>query len=245
MFVIMAVFLIIELKRTGRTYGWAVLQEEKPKNISWYALLTPIIPLILVLGFAIYNLIAKPAVPFEFPIITALIIGLLYGFISTYKKEESLNLLTRSIIEGIGSVAPAVALVMGIGMVLEAVMHPQVAKVIGPILAGIMPTSPIHYVIFFVILAPLALYRGPLNIWGMGSGLIGLMLATRALPPAAIMAALMSVGQIQGVCDPTNTHNVWIANYLNINVQDILKRTILYVWILAVIGLIIAGIKYF
>jgi hypothetical protein len=71
------------------------------------------------------------------------------------------------------------------------------------------------------------------------------MVTAKVMPEAAIMAALMSVGQIQGVCDPTNTQNVWIANNLNINVQDILKRTVVYIWILALIGLLIAAIRYF
>ena len=79
----------------------------------------------------------------------------------------------------------------------------------------------------------------------MGTGFIGLLLATRSLPALAIMAAFMSVGQIQGVCDPTNTHNVWIANYLNVTTQKILKKTIPYIWIVAIIGLIVAGIRYF
>ena len=79
----------------------------------------------------------------------------------------------------------------------------------------------------------------------MGAGLVGLMVASKTIPPVAIMAALMSVGQIQGVCDPTNTYNVWISNYLNVDVQGILKRTILYIWLLAIAGLTVAGFLYF
>ena len=232
--IVMLSFLFIELKRSKLSP-----YEDPPfESVSWYALLTPLIPLILVLGFILYK--------FEFPIISAMLIGLLYGFLTTFKKlDESINNLSRSIIEGVASVAPAVAIMMGIGMVLNAVTHPQVSNLITPLVKSILPSTPWYYVLFFAILAPLSLYRGPLNIWGMGAGLIGLMLASKSLPVAAIMAALLSVGQIQGVCDPTNTHNVWIANFLNINVQEILRRTILYMWILAIFGLIIAGIRYF
>lgn len=242
-----AAFLIIELKRHGTSIGWEEEGEgagAKPRFVSWPALLTPIIPLVLVLGFSVYNLIAKPEAPFEFPIITAMILGLVWGFFTTLKKD-SINMLSRSVFEGINSVGPAVALIMGIGMVLNAVMHPAVTAKLAPILVTILPTTPIHYILFFIILAPLTLYRGPLNIWGMGAGLIGLMLTAQVMPAAAIMAALMSVGQIQGVCDPTNTQNVWIANNLNINVQDILKRTIVYMWLLAAAGLLIAAFRYF
>ena len=79
----------------------------------------------------------------------------------------------------------------------------------------------------------------------MGSGLVGIMLATKSLPPVTIMAALMSVGMIQGVCDPTNTHNVWIANYLSLDIQAILRKTLPYMWVLALLGLVIAGVRYF
>jgi len=238
-------FLLIELKRYGTSLGWEEkTAREKPSFVSWPATLTPIIPLFCVLGFALYNFFVKPADPFEFPIVTAMMIGIIWGFVTTIKKD-SVNTLSRSIVDGISSVGPAVALIMGIGMLLNAVMHPNVISSLSPILIKIMPSSAVSYVLFFTVLAPLALYRGPLNIWGMGAGLLGLIVSSKALPAAAVMAALMSVGQIQGVCDPTNTQNVWVSNYLNINVQDILKKTIVYMWILAAVGLVFAAVIYF
>ena len=218
-------------------------QEFSPK-ISVFAVLTPVVPIVLILCFAIYNLIYKPVNAFDFPIIAAIALGLVWGFFATLRKD-SIKLLSRSILEGVGLVGPAIALIMGIGMVLNAVTHPLVTGAVSPLLLNVVPSSPIPYVIFFTSLAPMALYRGPLNIWGMGAGLIGLLLSSKVMSPAAIMAALMSVGQLQGVCDPTNTHNVWIANNLNINVQDILKKTIVYMWLLALAGLIAAGKMYF
>jgi len=74
---------------------------------------------------------------------------------------------------------------------------------------------------------------------------MALMVATGSIPGAAVMGALFSVGMIQGVCDPTNTHNVWIANYLGLDIQKILRKTIVYMWVLALLGLLFAGIKYF
>jgi len=238
-------FLAIEIRRGEKIMMFSRPLHEK-KHLPKFALLTPFVPLVLVFGFSVFNLVFKPSAPFEFPIITALMIGLLYGVICINGDWQSrVNMLAKSIFDGIGSVAPAIVLIMGIGMLLNAVMHPKVSEGISPILTYIMPSNGLHYVLFFLVLAPLALYRGPLNIWGMGSGLIGLMLATKTLPPVAIMAALMSVGQIQGVCDPTNTHNVWIANFLDINVQTILKKTIFYMWLVTLLGLIVAVVRYF
>ncbi|MGB9663759.1 MAG: citrate transporter, partial [Ignavibacteria bacterium] len=98
-------------------------------------------------------------------------------------------------------------------------------------------------VITFTLLAPFALYRGPLNVWGMGYGLAGILLAS-GMNPGAIMGLLLGVGQIQGVSDPTNTQNVWLANELKIDVQKILWNTLPYTWVVAFLGLIAAGLKY-
>ena len=70
------------------------------------------------------------------------------------------------------------------------------------------------------------------------------MLTTGRLPAMAIMAALMSTGQLQGICDPTNTHNVWTAAATQVDVNDILKKTLPYVWAGAFIGLAVAGFMY-
>ena len=58
------------------------------------------------------------------------------------------------------------------------------------------------------------------------------------------MALLLSVGQVQGICDPTNTANVWIANHQGIDVNTILFRTLPFVWVAVFLGLGVAGASY-
>ena len=94
--------------------------------------------------------------------------------------------------------------------------------------------------IIFTLAAPLALYRGPLSLWGMGSGLVALIQKSTSLASSAIMGMLMSVGQIQGICDPTNTHNIWIATYLGTDTQTLLKKTAPYAWLATIAGLCLA-----
>ncbi|HPZ08060.1 MAG TPA: citrate transporter [Candidatus Eremiobacteraeota bacterium] len=239
-------------KKKGINIQDTLIDINKEFEVSWYALLTPVIPIILVFSSAIYSRICPPpetvppTPPFIFPIIPALMAGMVYGLITTrHRGRNNIQVLTKSIFEGIESVAPAVALMIGIGMLLNAVMDDSVKTIMAPLIGAVMPRSGIMYVIFFTLCAPLALYRGPLNLWGLGSGLMALMVATGSIPGAAVMGALFSVGMIQGVCDPTNTHNVWIANYLGLDIQKILRKTIVYMWVLALLGLLFAGIKYF
>jgi len=218
-----------------------MFKKEKGDKPHWLSYFTPVIPLFLILVFSI-NFIA------------AFIIGLIYGFISTYKKN-SLNLFIRSVFEGGAVVMPAVALMLGIGMLLNAVMGPNiplgenysagwpVLNLLQPVMMKIIPSNPFTYIIFFTIFAPLALYRGPLNVWGMGFGIAAVFLAA-GMNPGAIMGLLLSVGQIQGISDPTNTQNVWLANEMRVDVQKILWNTIPYTWLIAFIGLIISALLF-
>ena len=239
-------FAAVELRPARLRRYWQDQQPATPPALApWYGLLTPVIPLFIVLAFGLYNLAARPPEPFEFPILTAMLVGIVYGLATARRPRQGrVQLLTRSVIDGIAAVAPAVALMLGIGMLIQAVTHPAVLGRVRPLLTAVLPGTRVGYVVVFTVLAPLALYRGPLNVWGMGFGLAKMMTAAPGLNAAAVMAALLSVGQIQGVCDPTNTHNVWIANYVGVDVQQILKRTLAYVWPVAALGLVVAAFMF-
>lgn len=214
----------------------------KNMTVHWTAFFTPVIPLILILLFS-------------FDIIAGFIAGLLYGFAATYRKK-GMNTLVRSILEGGAVVMPAVALMLGIGMLLNAVMGPgslantsyesgwPVLSLLQPVMKGLVPTNALSYIIIFTIAAPLALYRGPLNVWGMGYGIAAIFLAS-GMAPGAIMGLLISVGQIQGISDPTNTQNVWLANEMRVDVQKILWNTLPYTWLAALLGLIASSLLFY
>jgi len=127
-----------------------------------------------------------------------------------------------------------------------AAAHPEgwpVLNLLRPAFKQIIPQNGWQYVLIFGLAAPLALYRGPLNIWGMGYGIAAVLMAS-GLSSGAVMGMLITVGQIQGISDPTNTHNVWLANEMEQNVQKILKNTLPYSWGLAVLGLMFSALWF-
>lgn len=211
-------------------------------TIKWYAYLIPVIPLLLIMVYGV-------------PPLTAFLIGVVYAVFSTL-RPGSISLSIQSLIQGAATVIPAVMLMVGIGILIRAVLGPAgwseahggaewpVLAAIGPIFSTIVPSGPVGYVLVFGLAAPLALYRGPLNVWGLGYGIAALLLAGGNLSGAAVMAMLLTVGQIQGICDPTNTHNVWLANELRVDVQTLLWRTLPYIWLMVFVGLIIAAFTY-
>ncbi|NOX89287.1 MAG: citrate transporter [Calditrichaeota bacterium] len=207
-------------------------------KIHWTAYLSPLIPLLLILIFSM-NFIA------------AFICGLIYAYFSTYRKGH-LNTFIGAVLEGGGVVMPAVVLMFGIGMLLNAIMGPAqsweggwpVLTLLRPVMSQLVPQNGLIYVVLFGIAAPLALYRGPLNVWGMGYGLAAVFLAS-GMHPGAIMGLLMAVGQVQGISDPTNTHNVWLANEMQVDVQKVLWNTIPFTWVVAFIGLTASALIFF
>ena len=220
-------FFAIRGRKESTSYAWAasVAPLDIKNNVPLISLLTPLIPIGLIMFF-------------NWEIIPAFIAGLIYGALTTEPKNALQN-ITAATLEGLKDIAPVIGLFIGIGMALNAMMAKPTEVVISPFLEAILPQSPIGYLIFFSILAPLALYRGPLNFFGLGVGVAGLILGAKLMPAIAIMAAFFAVGQIQGVCDPTNTHNVWLATFTKCSTEKFLKTTIPYVW-----GFVIAALSY-
>lgn len=197
---------------------------------TYWNMLTPILPLVflLVLGFGD-------------AIVPAFLASLAFGFFTT-PRERGMQRLGKSIIDGIADIAAPVVLMLGIGMLIAAAMHPTVNQILTPILARVIPTSPVPYVIFFLIASPLALYRGPLNSWGLGAGLARLMSSIPGMSPGATMGAIQSVGMLQ---DPTTTQNIWICGYLKLNINALLYKLFFYSVAMVIIGLVIAAVRFF
>ena len=213
-----------------------LLKRHSKKRVPLVALLTPIVPLVLFFGFNAYGI--------KLDFIAAFIIGSLFAVLTT-DWRNGIKTLTASAIKGIEDGAPAAILMMGIGMLLNALNLPPIKMALEPLIKSLPFDSPIFYVAFFGLLSPLALYRGPLNIFGIGIGLFTIMFGTGVLPPIALLAAIMCVVQVQNICDPTNTHNVWIANFTGVRVEELTKETILPIFLVCFIGLILSAMLFF
>ena len=217
--------------RTTRDYATFAISGDPPrKRANVAALLTPVLPLVLFAGLHV-------------DAIVAFLIAALYGVLVTRPRAIAAT-LSAAWIRGVEDVAPAVILMMGIGMLLVAVKTPAVQAAVTPVIAAVAPRTPIAYIIVFGLLSPLALYRGPLNPLGVGIGVYTVLATLHALPGVALVAAVMAVVQVQNVCDPTNTQNVWVANFTGVGVERITRLVLPYqvaVATLAVICVVLFG----
>jgi hypothetical protein len=203
---------------------WAVRAPEDPNSprVPAVALVTPLIPLLL---FYAFHLDAA----------VAFLVAALFGVLVT-RPALAVQRLVAAAIRGVEDVAPAVLLFMGIGMLLVATTQPQFVAALRPLVAGDWLRSPVAYVTLFGVASPLVLYRGPLNPFGVGIAIFTVLLTAHVLPPVILVAAVMAVVQVQNVCDPTNTANVWVANFTGVPIQTITRRTLPYQTAVAIVA---------
>jgi len=228
--IIVAIIMIVYgtkfSKKTRKAWAMPAADLSSEKNVRAIALISPLVPVILVFVW-------------KLPLIASIIIGIIVAIILSTPKNV-IQVVSSAFVEGIQDTAGAAALMIGIGMVLKAVMAPEVALVLEPLIKAIIPTNSIMFVLIFGLLSPLAIYRGPLNVWGLGSGIIAL-LAASGMNPIAAMVALRLDSNVQAVCDPTNSHNVWVADFTKTDVNEFTKKSIVWIMASTFIGLIVAS----
>ncbi len=219
--VVTVAYVIINVRGTTASSAWAMpaTSSDDGKKVNPVALFMPLVPIVLVF-FLQWN--AE----------TSLIVTIIATALVT-RPREAMQVLASSVVEGIKDIAGVVGLMMGIGILLNGVSAQATSALMQPIFSMILPTNPIVYVAVFTILSPLALYRGPLNMYGLGSGLAKIFVGAGVLSAPVVGMALRSTSVVQCVSDPTNTQNVIVADYANVDVNDILKSTLPYTMVMA------------
>lgn len=227
--IIVSVLMVIYyVKFSGkRRKAWAMpTKQGRNGQVRSIALISPIIPVVLVFAFQV-------------PLVAAIIVGIIATLILSTPKNP-IHVVSSAFVEGIQEVAGAAGLMIGIGMLLNAVMSAEVSTILQPAISMMIPKNQLMFVLIFGLLSPLAIYRGPLNVWGLGSGIISLLVAG-GMNPIAAMVALRLDSNVQSVCDPTNSHNVWVSDFIKTDVNEVMKKTIGWVAVSTFIGLIVAS----
>ncbi|HIR90929.1 MAG TPA: C4-dicarboxylate ABC transporter [Candidatus Limicola stercorigallinarum] len=238
-FIATLVLVFVEFKRNGVKFAFSAPVDgaQSTKQLAGVrgglAMLSPIVSIILVALFKV-------------PVCPAFMAGIIWILVFTATNfQKTMNLMVKTCYDGITDGGPAIILMIGIGILYLAVTHPMVTEVLNPFLLAVIPSDRIFFAIFFAVLAPLSLYRGPMNLFGLGSGIAALVMGLGTVPPLAVMGAFLSAERIQGCGDPTNTQNVWTANFVEVDVNGITKRLLPYLWAIAAIGVVLSVVLYF
>ncbi|MGW6749168.1 transporter [Streptomyces sp. NPDC055006] len=235
-------YVLVESRRRGVEHAWSLKsvhsapssrggRRQRLGDAPWYALLTPVVPLVLALGF-------------DLAIIPSLLAGVLYALVTTTRPREMNRRLLRTLYGGFEVAAPPITLFVAIGILLAAVKLPGAVEALEPLVKAVSPHNPVLFVLVFTLLVPLCLYRGPLNVFGLGAGIAGVLIATGIYPAVAVLGMATSYNQVFGVADPTSTQTVWSAQYAGVSPQQVMVRTLPYVWAVALGGLCVTAAAY-
>ncbi|HNY10558.1 MAG TPA: transporter [Candidatus Wallbacteria bacterium] len=241
-----AAFIIINVRPQRERSAWAApdasaVNGRKDKKVPAMALIAPVIPIVTFFIFKAawgFGAADKGMLDAVGTSIFGFILASLYAIVMT-QPERAANIFSGAIVEGIQDIAGVIFLFIGIGMLVSSVTSPAVAKLLNPIINDLVPSGRAGVLIFFTLLSPLALYRGPLNMFGMGAGVAALLVSLKILPLAALAGAFVAVQYVQAVSDPTNSQNVWTAEYSGEDTTAILKATLPYTWLMCVAMLVL------
>ncbi|MZD06501.1 TRAP transporter large permease subunit [Streptomyces sp. SID5785] len=234
-------FVLVENRRKGVEHAWSLASvRERPDSARrrdrarrmgdapWYALLAPVVPLVLALGF-------------KLAIIPSMLAGVLWALFTTTRPGQYNKRLLRTLYGGFEVAAPPIALFVAIGILLASVKLPGAVDALNPLVKAVAPGNAFVFVLVFTLLVPLCLYRGPLNVYGLGAGIAGVLIAAGIYPAVAVLGLTASYNQVFGVSDPTSTQTVWAAQYSGVSPQQVMLRTLPYVWCVALGGFVVTA----
>ncbi|MFL1380988.1 transporter [Nocardiopsis protaetiae] len=243
-------YILVEMRRKGVRHTWAVRvgvggggagtgsrreraarRRLRRGDAPWYALVTPLVPIVLALGL-------------EIPIVPSLLAGVVFALVTAVSWREMTTTALRTLYRAFDVAAPPIVLFIAIGMLLAAVNLPGAVQALTPIVVAISPGHVALFVLVFALLVPLALYRGPMNIFGLGAGVAGVLVAGGIYPAPAVVGLMASYGQVLGVSDPTSTQTVWSAQYAGVRPERSMLSTLPYTWVIAIAGLCLTAYLY-
>ena len=231
-------FNYLRAQKGGRARAWAAstvphMQEGKTVSLSFYCMIVPFIPIIMVAIF-------------KWQPVPAFLLGIFLGLLLTHNMGSyklAVEKIQKTLYDGIADSGLLIGMLYGVNIFQAAAK--QVSPILQHMLGGFIPTTPVVIVAGFCILAPLALFRGPLMIWGSGIALVSIfqamglfsehfLFALFLIPPVAIVAS---------AC-PTQSWSMWGLSYAKVEPQQYIKTNLPWAWLILIIVEILAFVMY-
>lgn len=157
----------------------------------------------------------------------SLILTLSYGFLAVGSRQPFRDLLF-SLQEAMSKSVDVIILLSAVGIFMNAVKTQAVVDLMAPLLLHLMPKTPTECLLFFTILTPLVLYKGPFNLHGMGAGLSTVVMASTTMNPMVLGMALLSLNTLRKIMDPIDVQNIAVMQYVQVDNNLVIKKVLPY-----------------
>ncbi|MFT8879307.1 MAG: gluconate:proton symporter [Oenococcus sp.] len=205
----------------------AIGAADQNKEVPKVPVISYVIPVVPVAMNIFFKWDAIPALLF------ASILAMLFtGKMGSYKKMMSF--INDTIQKGIGNIA---GLIM---FLLILTMFSGAAKLnaprFEPIFRAILPHSTLAVALLIGVLAPLALFRGPLQVWGAGAATAAVLSGMNLFPDSFLLPLLYTATLMAVSTDITQSWNVWGLGYMKVQSKDMLKYGLPVMWLVSIIN---------
>ena len=182
---------------------------------------------------------------FKVPIILGFTLASLYAMLVCGKMKSFRGVcrtINKDFYDGVVDTAPLV------GFLLMIPIFNKSAELCVPyfnaLLGGIIPNSTLVISIFFAVLAPLGLFRGPFTLFGCGAATLGILKGIGFSTP--YLYALMVIPSITmnvSIC-MTQSWIAWGVSYAKVSTREHLKKTLPYAWITCAVMQVITFVMF-
>jgi len=229
------IMVIISSRKSKKVHAWASAQTStgvdlQSGNANMLACITPILPVTFAIAFKLSS-------------IPAIVVAVIWALAWTGYLNKGWSKLAEVVQKTFQDGVADVGLVLGFLLFLQMFVKSAAAAkdYLAPIVSPILPSNTFLLFIVFGVLGVLALFRGPLTIWGAGAATFAII-AAQGVYPIAILYPLFYIPCCTittNVC-PTQSWNLWAIGYTKVSVKDFMKQTLPYALPLALVLEIIA-----
>src|SRR6266446_3159581 len=156
--------------RRASAVGVAATQRVR---VPWISYLAPAIPVVVIIAF-------------KWPLIPAFLLAIVFALVTTQGSRslrDSVAVFHKAFYDAFPDIATIAALWIICGMLIVAGQLDAVKAVLNPVFSPFIPHGPFGAAVFFALLAPLAIYRGPFSVVGTGAALLAVMLNANYVSP--------------------------------------------------------------
>ncbi|MBZ2201796.1 MAG: gluconate:proton symporter [Lentilactobacillus hilgardii] len=232
--IVVILFILVHAKSIHKNEVTST--DVKDVNISSVPKISYILPVFPVLMNLIFGWQPIPAL-----MLSIFLVLLTTGHLKTYKN--ALSMINQTVSKAISDISGLIVMLLFLTMFSAAAVK-NTAR-FGTILKSIVPHDPFILAIAFGVLAPLALFRGPLMVWGAGSATAAVLAATGFFNQYFAFCAIIvpAVSIAISTCI-TQSWNLWVVEHTELNVKDFLKTGVPYGWLTSIINLLLAAMMF-
>lgn len=212
----LSIVAMVLLNSKKKAHAWAASSGAiDNKNVPAIAMITPILPVLF-------------AVVLKLSMIPSILVAVIFALIATGNIKswnKIADLVQKTFHDGVADVGLVLAFLMFLQMFCKAAG--MVKGLLAPIIAPVLPSSTFMMFLLFGLFSILAMYRGPLTIWGAGTALF-VIVAEATGWPLAILYPLFYIPCCTintNIC-PTQSWNMWAIGYTQVSVKDFMKTTL-------------------